>query len=400
MQISRSSLAPRGPRLLLTAVVAVLALLVATAAPLEAQSDRTPGLDEARERAQQAVQELTDMEAALGEIDGEIRRYEADVDDAEAELAVLREDVRELAVHRYTQGDQVPAVTGDINAQERAKVLVQTVSRHNFNAMDQYRATRERLDRALDELEDRLAAQEDMLEELTELRREVDIELARLEEIENERLSEEERRRKEREEAEREAAEEARREAEAEAARAAEEEERRSAEATTTTTTTTTPSTTEAPTTTSGSGGSSNGGGSGSDRLGSGSWICPVQGTNTFVDSWMAPRPGGMSHQGVDLMSPRGTPVVIPVAGDVTFGSGARSGLDYRLDGDDGNYYFGAHLDSYAGVSEGHHPAGTVVGYVGDTGDAKGTGTHLHFEIHKGGYGNAVNPYPTVKQHC
>ncbi len=120
----------------------------------------------------------------------------------------------------------------------------------------------------------------------------------------------------------------------------------------------------------------------------------------SFVDSWMAPRPGGRSHQGVDIMSPRGTTVVLPVGGRTTFRTGGIGGLTFNLNGDDGNYYYGAHMDSYAGLADGYYPAGTVVGYVGDTGDARGTGTHLHFEIHVGGYGNAVNPYPTTRANC
>jgi murein DD-endopeptidase MepM/ murein hydrolase activator NlpD len=102
----------------------------------------------------------------------------------------------------------------------------------------------------------------------------------------------------------------------------------------------------------------------------------------------------------VDIMSPRGTPVVLPVSGAVSFYTGGIGGLTFDLRGDDGNYYYGAHMDSYAGLPAGRYPAGTVVGYVGDTGDAKGTGTHLHFEIHLGGYGNAVNPYPTTRANC
>ena len=120
----------------------------------------------------------------------------------------------------------------------------------------------------------------------------------------------------------------------------------------------------------------------------------------SFVDSWMAPRPGGRSHQGVDIMSPRGTTVVLPVGGRTTFRTGGIGGLTFNLNGDDGNYYYGAHMDSYVGLADGYYPAGTVVGYVGDTGDARGTGTHLHFEIHVGGYGNAVNPYPTTRANC
>jgi peptidoglycan LD-endopeptidase LytH len=150
-----------------------------------------------------------------------------------------------------------------------------------------------------------------------------------------------------------------------------------------------------------GGGGAGGGGGGGTvPPVTGGSWICPVQGARSFIDSWMAPRAGGRRHQGVDIMSPRGTPVVTPVAGRLALTTSGLGGLGFDLAGDDGNYYFGTHLDSYSGVANGWHPAGTLVGYVGDTGDARGTGTHLHFEIHLGGYGNPVNPYPTTRQHC
>ena len=49
--------------------------------------------------------------------------------------------------------------------------------------------------------------------------------------------------------------------------------------------------------------------------------VCPVAGAVEFVDSWGAPRSGGRRHQGVDMMSVHGTPVVAPVSGLVSYRS-------------------------------------------------------------------------------
>ena len=100
---------------------------------------------------------------------------------------------------------------------------------------------------------------------------------------------------------------------------------------------------------------------------------------------------------GNDILSPKGTPVVANVGGVVTQRNGATSGLAYFLAGDDGNRYFGAHLDSFG--ASGRVSAGTVIGKVGNTGDAAGGPPHLHFEIHPGGSGY-TNPYPTLTKYC
>jgi murein DD-endopeptidase MepM/ murein hydrolase activator NlpD len=129
-----------------------------------------------------------------------------------------------------------------------------------------------------------------------------------------------------------------------------------------------------------------------------GSWMCPVQGPRAFSNDWGQPRSGGRRHQGTDIMSPRGTPVVANVSGSVSPHNSRLGGISYYLRGDDGNTYFGTHLDSLSGVS-GRVAIGTIIGRVGNTGNARGASPHLHFEIHPGG-GGAVNPYPTVAKYC
>lgn len=125
--------------------------------------------------------------------------------------------------------------------------------------------------------------------------------------------------------------------------------------------------------------------------------VCPIRGALSFVDSWGAARPQG-SHQGVDLMSPSGTPNVAVVSGTVTFRTGGRPGLGAHLRGDDGTLYYYFHLSAFEGVGR-RVAQGEVIGYVGMTGDAQSTSPHTHFEIRPGG-GAAVNPYPSVRAVC
>lgn len=132
--------------------------------------------------------------------------------------------------------------------------------------------------------------------------------------------------------------------------------------------------------------------------LPAGSHVYPLAGPSHFSDDWLYSRPGGRYHEGIDLFAARGTPVVA-VAGGTLFrvGYSGISGNRLWLRDAAGTEFFYAHLDAFSPAArEGAYVAkGTVIGYNGDTGDARGTSPHVHFEIHPGG-GGPVRPYPIV----
>jgi peptidoglycan LD-endopeptidase LytH len=127
--------------------------------------------------------------------------------------------------------------------------------------------------------------------------------------------------------------------------------------------------------------------------------ICPVRGSVSFQDTWGAARSGGRTHKGVDMMAATGTPTVAPVSGRVVHRESGLGGLSWYIYGDNGHTYYGAHLSSYENVGVGWVEAGTVIGYVGTSGNAPASAPHLHFEYHPGG-GAPVNPYSIVRDAC
>lgn len=128
-------------------------------------------------------------------------------------------------------------------------------------------------------------------------------------------------------------------------------------------------------------------------RIPGGGWVCPVPG-GSYVNDWGFPRKDERFHEGNDLFAPRGTEVLAPVGGEIDLITGTVGGLQFYLYGDDGVTYIGTHLEAFG--RSGRVEAGQVIGYVGDTGNARGGPPHLHFEMHPDD-GAAVNPYPTLR---
>ena len=130
--------------------------------------------------------------------------------------------------------------------------------------------------------------------------------------------------------------------------------------------------------------------------------FCPVDQPNTFVDTWGAPRSGGRTHKGVDLLAARGTPVRAIYEG-VLFrvDEGGLGGLYIWLRSPWGDEYYYAHLNEFGrGVVTGKQVSqGDLIGYVGTSGNSPDYIPHLHFEYHPGG-GSAVNPHQLAVQAC
>ena len=121
-------------------------------------------------------------------------------------------------------------------------------------------------------------------------------------------------------------------------------------------------------------------------------WVCPVRNTRYFND-WGYPRGGGSRfHEGNDLFASRGTEVRAPVSGKVVQKQGNIGGNQVNLSGSDGIVYLNSHLDSYG--KSGQVNAGDVIGYIGTTGNARGSSPHLHFGMYYNGL--AINAYPSL----
>ena len=322
------------------AILPVLAL-----APAPAAADTAKDLAAAQARANKAAARLAAAESTLARAERQVADLRVRRQQAANRVSSLEGQVKEVAVSQYVQGGSPLAETTDPNQVARGQALLRYAVTGSLDSLDQYRAAREDLDVNTAALERQLGSQRSAVSSLRKQRSAIQAELNRLAAVQR--------------------ALEAKRAAEARRAGKAAPRSGRSA---------------------------------GGAFAATGSWMCPVQGPRAFSNDWGQPRSGGRRHQGTDIMAPRGTPIVANVGGSVRPHNSSLGGISYYLRGDDGNTYFGTHLDSLSGVS-GRVAMGTIIGRVGNTGNARGASPHLHFEIHPGG-GGAVNPYPTLARYC
>ena len=127
--------------------------------------------------------------------------------------------------------------------------------------------------------------------------------------------------------------------------------------------------------------------------------LMPVVGASprASVSTWHAPRPGGRRHEGQDIFAAEGTPVVSATDGVVTrIAEGGLGGKHVWIFGPGGRSYYYAHLSGFSGtVSVGDFvEAATVIGYVGNTGNARTTPPHLHFGVYSAS--GAIDPAPLL----
>jgi len=123
---------------------------------------------------------------------------------------------------------------------------------------------------------------------------------------------------------------------------------------------------------------------------------CPV--SSKFMNDWGFPRSSGRFHEGTDLFAPTGTPIVAPANGTLKYAMNGLGGLTFSLTTDTGWVVYGAHLSARTPLT-GRVAAGTVIGYVGNSGDAAGGPPHLHLGLRPTS-GRMSNPYPVMKTAC
>jgi murein DD-endopeptidase MepM/ murein hydrolase activator NlpD len=329
------------------AAFAALALLLFLAPPVSAAD-----LAGAQKRANAAAARLAAAQTAMAKAEAEIAKLQTRAAATGTRLQAAEGRMRAFAVRRYIESGQHGAEwlsESDLSQATRNQAMLRVVLAGDADAVSEFRTARADLDANKAAIQKRLGEQQAAVRKLAKEQADLAAELRKLEAAAK--------------------AEEARKQ-QAAAARASASRNRAGAGAAA---------------------------GAAKTVAVTGSWGCPVQGPHAFSNDWGQPRSGGRRHQGNDILAARGTPVVANVSGTVNRHQSGMGGLSYYLRGDDGNTYYGAHLNSYA--ADGRVSIGTVIGTVGTTGNASGGPPHLHFEIHPGG-GGAVNPYPTLSKYC
>lgn len=127
--------------------------------------------------------------------------------------------------------------------------------------------------------------------------------------------------------------------------------------------------------------------------------LMPVHGIRVreINDSWHDPRPDNREHEGQDIFADRGTPVFSATNGYVIrISVGELGGNSVYIAGAGGRRYYYAHFDRVAnGLHRGQEvTTDTVIGFVGNTGNAENTPPHLHFGIYVNR--KAINPLPLL----
>lgn len=143
--------------------------------------------------------------------------------------------------------------------------------------------------------------------------------------------------------------------------------------------------------------------------------LFPVLGGATYSNDWGNPRSGGRTHEGNDMFAPKHTPLVAVTDGVVSYVAYPEPSYGYAifLRGDDGYSYWYLHMNNDTpgtddGLGDGMNAyapymeqgnrvkAGQLVGWMGDSGNAEHTATHLHFEIHRPSDNEPINPYESL----
>jgi murein DD-endopeptidase MepM/ murein hydrolase activator NlpD len=138
-----------------------------------------------------------------------------------------------------------------------------------------------------------------------------------------------------------------------------------------------------------------------------GGYVFPVYGPSSFTDTFGAFRGdvAGNWHHGDDIFAPLGAPLLACADGFVfSVGWNDVGGNRLWLRDEQGNEFYYAHLSAFTPLAQNGRrvKAGDVLGFVGNSGDAQGTPTHLHFEVHPFsllfmGYDGAVDPTPYLQ---